>query len=152
MRKKTRRKIYELVNPVLWAMQGAAITDKASCDKLALGELSAIESIAKGSGTVWEFRLLADMLNLCERMAENGIGPEALAPCEAFNDELSGMAERYEKTGKMLFTGAGLQLAREVQEYHDLQRQSITRSEYERMIKKTADYIRSNGHRVVNLT
>jgi hypothetical protein len=151
MRKRTKRKIYDRVNPILLAMEGAAMTDKASCDKLALGELSAIESISKGTGTVWEFRLLADMLNLCERMAENGIGPEALAPCEVFNDELSGMAERYEKTGKMLFTGAGLRLAREVQEYHDLQRQSITRSDYERMIKKTADYIRSNGHRVVNL-
>jgi len=127
------------------------MTDKASLDKLRFGELSAIESITKGSGTLWEYRLLADMLNICERMAENGIGPEALEACEAFNEEMAGMAERYEKTQKMGFTGRGLQLAREVYEYHDIQRQSITRAEYERMVKKTADYIRSNGHRVVNL-
>jgi len=127
------------------------MTDKASLDKLRFGELSAIESITKGSGTLWEYRLLADMLNICERMAENGIGPEALEACEAFNEELAGMAERYEKTRKMGFTGRGLQLAREVYEYHDIQRQSITRAEYERMVKKTSDYIKSNGHRVVNL-
>jgi len=127
------------------------MTDKASLDKLRFGELSAIESITKGSGTLWEYRLLADMLNICERMAENGIGPEALEACEAFNEELAGMAERYEKTRKMGFTGRGLQLARGVYEYHDIQRQSITRAEYERMVKKTADYIKSNGHRVVNL-
>ena len=151
MRKATRRKIYDRVNPILMAMQGAAMTDKESLDKLRFGELSAIESISKGVGTLWEYRLLADMLNICERMAENGIGPEALEACEAFNDELAGMAERYEKTQKMGFTGRGLQLAREVFEYHDIQRQSITRAEYERMVKKTADYIRSNGHRVVNL-
>ena len=151
MRKATKRKIYDRVNPILMAMQGVAMTDKESLDKLRFGELSAIESITKGSGTLWEYRLLADMLNICERMAENGIGPEAIEACEAFNEELLGMAERYEKSHKMGFTGRGLSLAREVFEYHDIQRQSITRAEYERMVKKTADYIRSNGQRVVNL-
>jgi hypothetical protein len=153
MRKRTRRKVYasEDTNPVLVALMGASMVDEESLNKLRFGELSAIESITKGDGTLWEYRLLADMLNICERMAENGIGPEALPACEAFNDELASMAERYEKTGKMGFTGRGLQLAREVYEYHDIQRSSITRTEYERMIKKTNDYIRSNGHRVVNL-
>lgn len=154
MRKRTRRKIYasEDTNPVLVALMGASMVHKDSLDKLRFGELSAIESISKGQGTLWEYRLLADMLNLCERMAENGIGPEALPACEAFNEELASMSERYEKTKKMGFTGQGLRLAREVYEYHDIQRQSITRAEYERMIKKTHDYIRSNGHRVVHIT
>lgn len=153
MKKRTKRKIYasEDTNPVLVALMGASMVDEESLNKLRFGELSAIESISKGNGTLWEYRLLADMLNICERMAENGIGPEALGACEAFNEELAGMAERYEKTQKMGFTGQGLHLAREVFEYHDIQRQSITRSQYERMIKKTNDYIRSNGHRVVNL-
>lgn len=137
---------------MLVALMGASMVDKSSLDKLRFGELSAIESISKGQGTVWEYRLLADMLNICERMAENGIGPEALQACEAFNEELASMAERYEKTQKMGFTGQGLSLAREVYEYHDIQRQSITRAQYERMIKKTNDYIRSNGHRVVHIT
>lgn len=137
---------------MLVALMGASMVDKDSLDKLRFGELSAIESISKGQGTVWEYRLLADMLNICERMAENGIGPEALPACEAFNEELATMAQRYEKTKKMGFTGQGLRLAREVYEYHDIQRQSITRAQYERMIKKTNDYIRSNGHRVVNIT
>lgn len=153
MKKRTKRKIYasEDTNPVLVALMGASMVDEESLNKLRFGELSAIESISKGNGTLWEYRLLADMLNICERMAENGIGPEALGACEAFNEELAGMAERYEKTQKMGFTGQGLQLAREVFEYHDIQRQSITRSQYERMIKKTNDYIRSNGHRVVHI-
>lgn len=153
MKKRTKRKIYasEDTNPVLVALMGASMVDEESLNKLRFGELSAIESISKGNGTLWEYRLLADMLNICERMAENGIGPEALGACEAFNEELAGMAERYEKTQKMGFTGQGLQLAREVFEYHDIQRQSVTRSQYERMIKKTNDYIRSNGHRVVHI-
>jgi len=154
MRKRTRRKIYasEDTNPVLVALMGASMVDKDSLDKLRFGELSAIESISKGNGTLWEYRLLADMLNICERMAENGIGPEALQACEAFNEELASMAERYEKTQKMGFTGQGLRLAREVYEYHDIQRQSITRAQYQLMIEKTNNYIRSNGHRVVNIT
>lgn len=154
MRKRTKRKIYasEDTNPVLVALMGASMVDKDSLDKLRFGELSAIESISKGQGTLWEYRLLADMLNICERMAENGIGPEALQACKAFNEELASMAERYEKTQKMGFTGQGLRLAREVYEYHDIQRQSITRAQYQLMIEKTNNYIRSNGHRVVNIT
>lgn len=154
MRKRTRRKIYasEDTNPVLVALMGVSMVDEESLNRLRFGELSAIDSISKGSGTVWEYRLLADMLNICERMAENGIGPEALSACEAFNEELASMAERYEKTQKMGFTGQGLRLAREVYEYHDIQRQSITRAQYQLMIEKTNNYIRSNGHRVVNIT
>jgi len=38
-----------------------------------------------------------------------------------------------------------------VYEYHDLQRTSISRSEYERWIKKTADILKS-GQDVVHLT
>ena len=51
--------------------------------------------------------------------------------------------DRFKATGKMGLTGQGIQAVRHLVEYHDLQRQSISRSEYEDWIKTTANYIRS---------
>jgi hypothetical protein len=151
MRKRTKRKIWNRIDPVAHAIAGAAKIDEASLNIMRINELAAIDAMAHGQGTLTDYRLLADMLNVSERMAENNIGPEALDACRPFNDELAAMAQRYERTGKFGFAGGGLALAQDVYQYHDLQRQSITRAQYENMIKKTADYLRSNGHLVVNV-
>ena len=91
------------------------------------------------------------MLNLAETMAKNGIGPEVIETCDLVQAELHLAALRYERTKKMGLTGAGLQAVRDLYEYHDLQRTSIARSEYERMIKKTKDYILSNAPCVLHI-
>lgn len=152
MRKRTRRKIYALIDPVAHAISGACITDKISLDKLRLGELAAIDAMARGGATVQDWKMLADMVNICETMADNGIGPEALPHCEAFQQDLIAAAQRYEKTGKMGLTGRGLVEAREVFAYHDVMRQSVTRAEYERMIEKTRNRIRAGHKKVVRIT
>ena len=55
-RKATRRRHYRLVNPITYAMEGAAITHTALMDRLRMGELSAIESFAKAvkASTAWQ--------------------------------------------------------------------------------------------------
>jgi hypothetical protein len=40
---------------------------------------------------------------------------------------------------------------RDVYEYHDLQRTSVSRSTYERMIAKTQNYLRSKGRHVIEI-
>jgi len=60
-------------------------------------------------------------------------------------------AKRYETTRKMGLSGTGIRYIKELYALHDLQRTSISRSEYERMIEKTINYIRSNNHRVVHI-
>lgn len=152
MRKQCRRKIWAKVNPIEHALHGAAITPEDRLDKLRLNELSAIESMVKGNATTGDWRVLVDMLNIAETMATNGIGIEVLAVCEIVQKEMQAAAHRYEKTRKMGLTGTGIRYLKELYEYHDLQRTSISRSEYERMIEKTINYIRSNNHRVVHIT
>lgn len=152
MRKQCRRKIWAKVNPIEYAITGAAITTDDKLDKLRLGELSAIESMIKGNATTGDWRVLVDMLNIAETMATNGIGIEVLPVCEIVQKEMEAAAHRYEKTRKMGLTGTGIRYLKELYEYHDLQRTSISRSEYERMIEKTINYIRSNNHRVVHIT
>lgn len=152
MRKQCRRKIWSKVNPIEHAIVGAAVTQDDLLDRLRLIELSAIESLVKGNGTVSDWRSIVDMMNIAETMASNGIGVEVLEICEIVQKEMEAAAHRYEKTRKMGLTGTGIRFVKELYQLHDLQRTSISRSEYERMLQKTCDYIRSNNHRVVHLT
>jgi hypothetical protein len=60
-------------------------------------------------------------------------------------------AERYQNTKIMGLSGVGIKAIKNVWEFHDLQRTSIPRSEYEKMIRKTANYIKSHGKDVVEI-
>ena len=104
-----------------------------------------------GRGTVEDWRFCADILNISETMGVNGIGPEVLPYCQLAQQALFEAAKRYETTGKMGLSGLGIKAIKDVWEYHDLQRSSIARSEYERMIQKTANYIKSQGKNVVEV-
>ena len=151
MRKKCRRKHWNLLDPIAHAIAGAAITDQQSLNKLRMLELSAIEAMSKGQGTITDWQSLVDMLNICEMMALQGIGPEALNACNIAQKALSDAAKRYEAIKRMGLTGQGIQAIREVYSYHDLQRTSISRSEYERIIDKTRNHLNSRSEIVMVL-
>ena len=151
MRKRTIRKQWELLNPIPHAIMGAAITQRDKLDKLRLLEYSALDAITKGQGTVTDWRTLVDVLNLSETMAKAGVGPEVLPICEKAQTSLHKAAMRYQETMKMGFDGEGIKACRDLIEYADLQQGSIPRSDFERYIQKTKDYIRSHGDRVVEI-
>jgi hypothetical protein len=145
MRKQCKRKVYQLIDPIAHAIAGACITTKDQRDELSKKELAAIEAMRTGKGTIETWQELVDMNNVCQIVARNLIGPEALVDCMMAELELKAATKRYEKTGKMLLTGVGLKSIIEVQEWHDKQRRSISRSEYERMIEKTRNKLRSRS-------
>ena len=152
MRKRCKRKIWSTqINSIAHAIAGAAVADNTSLDKLRLCELTAIDAMTTGKGTVEDWRWLVDIVNISEMMGKNGIGPEVLPHCQEAQEALFQAARRYEKTKVMGLSGLGIKAVKNVWEFHDLQRTSIARSEYEKMIKKTADYIRSHGKDVVEV-
>jgi hypothetical protein len=114
-------------------------------------EYSALEAIIKGKGTVTDWQTLTDVLNLSETMARGGIGPEVLPVCEKAQQALHEAAMRFQKTKKLGLTGEGINWVRELIQYADLQQSSISRSEFERYIQKTRDYIKSNNNNVVEI-
>jgi hypothetical protein len=79
-----------------------------------------------------------------------GIGREAMSACQQAKDSLIEAANRYNSTGRMGLTGAGIQAARDLIEYHDLQRRSISRSQYEQILTKTANRLRSTMPQAVS--
>ena len=151
-RKRCKRKVWSTnIDTVAHAIAGAAVSDSAALDKLRLCELSAIDAMTKGMGTTEDWRWLADVVNISETMGKEGIGPEVLPYCKEVQTALLEAANRYQKTGKMGLSGTGISKIKELWEYHDLQRTSIARSEYEKMIRKTANYIKSHGKDVVEI-
>jgi len=151
MRKKTKRKVWNLIDPLTHAIVGASITQRDKLDQLRLLEYSALDAMTKGSGTIQDWRTLVDVLNLSEMMARGGVGPEVLPICQKAQDSLHKAALRYEETKKMGLDGQGIVAIRELIEYADLQQSSISRSEFEKYIKKTKNYIKSHGDKVVEI-
>lgn len=152
MRKTTKRKRWNLLNPIIHALTGAAITERHLLDKLRLTELSALEAMTKGQGTVADWRTLVDVLNLAEMFAKEGIGGEVLPICEKAQDGLHKAALRYQETLRMGLDGLTIDALRHLIEYADLQQGSVPRSEFERLVEKTRNYIKGNGNRVVEIT
>ena len=150
-RKRTKRKTWALLDPIQHAVIGAAITPRQTLDKLRFLEYTALDAITKGMGTIQDWRTLVDVLNLSEVMAKSGVGPEVLPVCAKAQEALHKAALRYEETKKMGLDGPGIQAIRELIEYADLQQASISRSDFEKYVKKTRDYIKSNSDRVVEI-
>jgi hypothetical protein len=142
-RKRCVRKHWAKVDPIALAIAGATVTTEADLDKLRLRELSAIDAFATGTAQPAQFRDLCDMLNLAETMADMGIGPEALETCHRLQVALLIAKDEFEIDGAMSFGAKTLQWARDLYEYHDLQRTSVDRSTYERAITATRNRIRS---------
>lgn len=151
MRKKTKRKHWALLDCVSHAIVGASITHREKLDKLRMIEYSALEAITKGAGTIHDWRTLVDVLNLSETMGRAGVGPEVLPICEKAQASLHKAAGYYQTTMRVILDADGMQACRDLIEFADLQQSSIPRSEFERYIQKTKDYIRSHGKQVVEI-
>jgi hypothetical protein len=152
MRKRTKRKIWALIDPIAHGIVGASITPRQTLDKLRFMEYAALDAITKGMGTIQDWRTLVDVLNLSEQMARGGIGKDEVLPvCEKAQTALHEAAIRYQKTMRMGLDGVGIQAIRDLIEYADLQQGSVTRAEFERFVQKTRNYIKSNGNLVVEI-
>ncbi len=151
MRKRTKRKMWNLIDPIQHAIVGASITHRERLDKLRLLEYAALDAITKGLGTIQDWRTLVDVMNLAEMMGKGGIGPEVLPICEKAQASLHRAACRYQETMQMGLDGVGIQAIRDLIEFADLQQSSIPRSEFEKYIVKTQNYIKSHGNEVVEI-
>ncbi len=146
MRKRTKRKVYALVNPILHAIVGAAPPMQSKLNELRLVELSSIEAFVKGKATLKDWQSMSTLMAVAEVMAKRDIGKaEVLPVCAIVENELIEAAKRFEATGRMGLTGVGLQAIRDLHEYHDLQRSSVTQREYEEAILHTYNRLRSQA-------
>lgn len=150
-RKHCKRKVYQKINTLEYVISGVRVTPDAELNALHLRELSALEAMTHGRGTLQEWSDLKAALNICETGIRMGIGKEATQACQAAQEALIEAARRFEATGKMGLSGANLVALRDLLEWHHLQRTSVDRATYERVIKKTLDRVHSKAPEVFEL-
>ena len=150
-RKRTVRRVWDTkINTITHAMAKASITPREDLDKLLAKELAAIEEISFGRGNLQHWLDLSNVVNICETLAHDKVGAEALQSCWDAQDALIEAAKRFQDTKRMGLSGIGIQALRDVIEYHDMQRSSIPRSQYEAIIRLTAARVKS-GYATVDL-
>jgi len=134
MRKRCIRKVWALVGPE-HAIAGAGITSRKDLDRLLMRELSSLDAFANGKASLEEWKDMAHVNNVTQTLASMGVGREALPDCHKAEESLIEAAERFERTQRMGLSGPGLYALRQVIEWHDLQRSSISRSKYKESVR-----------------
>lgn len=141
MRKRTKRKVWGLVNPIQHAIEGAAKTSGEDVDRLMIGELSAIESFRTGQAVDEDWHLLTVMTEISGFMAYDQKQTDVLKAARQAWKALGDMKERHERTGKWGCTGPELQTLRDIIEWHDAQRSVVTRGGYAQAIYRAKELI-----------
>jgi hypothetical protein len=131
-----RRRVYKLVDPIRFAIEGASITSNQKLDKLRLIELTSIQAFQTGGATQADWNNIDGMRRICEAMATSGIGPEALPACQACKEALQSVLERHQRTQKWGVTGQQLQAFREIYDYAEAQRTAVDLRTFENSIRK----------------
>jgi hypothetical protein len=149
MRKQTRRKIWDTgINPIMHAIAGASISDEESLNILRGKENGSMAAFRNGSATKQDWNNINAVVRLAESMAVANIGPEVMVPCKIAEMHLLDAHDRFKRLGKMGSTALGLQSFQDIIEYHELQRTSVSRSVYEKHVKRVTDMIRSKSFKI----
>lgn len=150
MKKKCRRKVYQLINPIAHAIEGAFITDDKSLELLKAHELKILDALSGDDGLSGYYGL-CELLGCAETMAKSGIGPEVLEPCANAQAVLIKLHTRFTRWNKWDITPSEKQTLIDLMEWHHLQRTSVARSEYERFLKSATNKMRSRAPGVIEL-
>lgn len=148
MRKKCKRKVYQLMNVVSLAIEGATITPDDKLAELQEGEQAYLDALVDGTDDLSGYYGLCAMLGIAETMARNGIGPEVMQACKVAEFSLIKLKNRYDRWGKWDITEGEKHSIRELMEWHHLQRTSVSRGEYERYIAKATNRMKSRAPEV----
>ena len=138
--------------PIEIAVRGAAVMPQASRDELQLIELAALDSMARGVGTVRDIQKMADVSNvagvLC-KVFKIGGRDTAIALIEG-EIAIINCAARMEITGVASLEGAELEAVRDMLSWAHAQREAIDRKTFLAAIKLTQARIRGN-HDTIDL-
>ena len=148
MKKRCKRKVYAKINTIDFVLEGIKPAEGNRLQRLQTMELSSLEAFRTGTATEQDWWHLTSMMNVAEQMAVAGIGIEVQDITLDARKHLIDAAKRFQKTKRMGFTGEGLKCLRDLYEYHDLQRKSVTLAEYERHLKKLDAKIRGRSPHV----
>lgn len=136
MRKRTRRKVYEPVNPLALVMTRLSKLTREEINKLQAINHAAMHSLVHGNGTHDDWQIITSALNMCVVMDD-------MVYALSYSDELAAAIEahaecgvRFKLTGKLGYTGVQLNAVNLALEIHDRQLEQATVAEIEDAINE----------------
>jgi len=139
MRKSCKRKHWNTspgFSAVAHAINGACVIDDQILRDIQIRELSAIQSMQDHTATEQDLYDILALHSMAVVMAENGIGKfEVMPVCNQAKTAIANLIKRVEKWGKFDARESEITILRELWDWHDAQRKSIQRSDYDKYLK-----------------
>jgi hypothetical protein len=151
MRKKSNRKVRPLVNPIVHAMEGAALIPQARVAESNRIHREAFERLRSGTGSKQDMLSLIIVNNflagyklyyLAPRKLSNPVLDQILNPIE---EMFKKMFKRGEETGKYLFNGEGIKLMEQMLEMNHRVLDSTSNGDVDRIISYVRNRIISKS-------
>lgn len=133
-------------NPITEAIRGCQPIGGKDLTDLRRVEIKAIDALTQGTATRLDWEWIADVFNIAECMAKDGLGTEVVAVAAEAQVVLAKVSVRAKTEGKLYLTPDESWTLREAWEYHDLQRRCLTLNEYRRYLKRVADIRRTGAN------
>ena len=144
---KQRRKYTSVKNPVLMAIENASLISARRNAEYTSSEIQALKNMATGQFGDHEWVVMVDVANMAEVMAKSGVGHEVIPIAAEAQVVLAHIRKRKKEEGTFTCRPDEIFVLRELQEYHDLQRQSVAYGQYLGFAKRVANYVRGgNGN------
>lgn len=133
------------------AMSRMCVTPDELLERLRVRELSSIDAMARGLGTLQDVYDLFALNARAMQMGRDRVGPEVLPWCRLCEVYLAGAHRLLQVLDTVGLSAAGLHCLREVYAFHDLQRVSVSRAEYERALDRAAQAVRAMDPEIVEI-
>ncbi len=143
MKKTGPRQRSATAHPVALALKRAGPVPPGFVESLRLREWSAIETFAKGNATATELAMLRELLAMCACSIDHGFGPEAQSTCSAAAAVLESFGAVPSPGAPLRMDGTQIQVMRDLQGYHDLQRAAFSWGDYLRVIEQATVMLHS---------
>lgn len=145
MKKKTKRKYRSLTHPVEVAIERAALITTKRNNEYRNKELAAINRMARGPFDDDTWHVVLYVANQAELMGYGGVGHEVIEPARRAQIALARMRARRTPDGVWRAEPGEVFDLRELQEYHDLQRQSVPYGQYLEFVRRTLNKMRTGS-------
>lgn len=144
MRKRCRRKVAPLVNPVSLVLANLAPADRATTQRVLTAMYAALDALQFGRATTTDWNDLAEAANHGYVFSkELGLGPEHLGLFVEARQVLIQLGERYHERGRFVATAQELQTLHAMAAVHDLQLQAANGKEAAVCAARVAELKRS---------
>ena len=152
MRKRTKRRVYALRDPISYAIGGVRTFRSVSASvDVEIANHASMEALVKGEATKYDLQVLSNMVNMCIALGKQGFAEAHQQDFADAKAAIVSIVERGKKLSRVVATGPEIKALNWALEVHDAQLGVVSVSEIERANKYIQDTVRSGGADMLKL-